>query len=1116
MTRPKDRLHKVMVFGATPSGIAAVNKLGELGIPVTLVDGAADLDQKLAGEEWRLASGIPFNYAHRPGLIRILRNSRINCVLPARVDAIRHDPQGFSVTLTRQPTFVDPERCILCGACAAVCPVDAGPGEKAVKFTGRFSLPGRPAIDKRRQPLCRENCPLGVNAQGYIALTRAGKYEEALALIREENILPGICGRICTHPCEDACRREQVDEPVSIRAVKRFLADYEARHPERIQPPKTAEKRQETFVVIGSGPAGLAAAARLAKSGCRVRVYEKEEEAGGLLRYGIGPHRLPRAILDAELHYIQQLGVEFITGRPVDLASGLDSMRKEADGVLIATGSWKDRKLGMEGEDLTGVEGCLSVLNRIYRREITSLPEKVAVIGDGNAAFDLARTLARLGARVTLISWFEHDRIPAEPEEIRGAREEGIEIIDRTRVIAFEGDNGRFRRLRCQLTRPGEPDENGIAWPVLVKDSQPFRLDFDRAFVAIGQTAPDLPAGVLTTGGNGYIAVADGFRTNLEGVYAAGDGVGGPSSVVKAMAQGKRAADQMLFDACRIRLDGDRPRRPADKDFPEIGADIPLRKRTPMPEKRAAVRRDNFDEVALGLAESDVIYESQRCLQCGVCSECLECHAVCGNIRAIRHDEEERTVIEHAGVIIVADPAMTPTVRGDDVIRAYGGKTSQADVYTLIMRGFAAAAQAMLLLGGALTIQKGHGISYLPPDPTIAEPKRIGVFVCNCNRSLGWSEDLDQLVRDLYGHKNVVHAEVLTSACVPEGAAAIIRTVRDKGITRMVLGSCLCCSLDFACSACTDQRSRLKHALFTATGVSRAMVVTRNIRGEALTVLRKDPEQAALKLKGLLVRSIHSARTLKPFPSPVRNHHFAAAVVGESEAAVRSAVTLARTGMDVFMFIGGETPPEETRDYPNIHCFQKAVVEGISGTLGDFKLDVRTAELRQSIHVGAVIMGEKARNRIGYARQEGMPRREVIWAMQQRGADGIPQFYPGMTSIAGLFLANPPGIRISGKLKGDAAAVLAAAVMPRGPRKSKGYTVTVRPDLCRGCGRCADVCPYQAVVLRPNEIGGYQAWVDEAFCKGCGNCASVCPTGAADSPYRSQVFFERTLEEILT
>ncbi len=1115
MKRPKDRLHKVIVIGATPSGIAATNKLGELGIPVTLVEADADLNQKLAREEWRLKSGIPFNYAHRPGLIRILRNSRIECILPARVETIKHNQQGFSVTLTRQQTFVDAEKCILCGLCADVCPIRPELSEKAVKFNGRFSLPGRPVIDKRRLSLCRENCPLGVNAQGYIALAKAGKYPEALALIREKNILPGICGRICTHPCETACRREQVDEAVSIRAVKRFLADYETRHPENIPHPAPKAGRSERFAVIGSGPAGLAAAAQLAQHGCPVTVYDQEEKAGGLLRYGIGAHRLPREILDAELNYIEKMGVEFILSHPVNLAKDLECIQEETDGILIATGSWQDRKLGVEGEDLEGVEGCLSFLNRFYREEIKNLKEKVAVIGDGNAAFDLARTLSRIGADVTLVSWFEKKNIPADAEEIKGAMEEGIDIIDQTQVVGFEGENGYFRRLRCMQTKPGKPDAKGIAWPVPAEESPVFTLAFEKVFPAIGQTGPRMPEGGLAINAFGYIDTDDHFRTSLKKVYAAGDAVSGPSTVVQAMARGRDAADRMLLDLCGIRSSETSCCRPAEKDFPEIGSHIPVQHRTPMPEKRAVKRKNNFDEVAQGFSDVDVAYETQRCLQCGVCAECMQCAEVCSAVGAVCHGEKEQTTVEHAGVVIIADPQLAPSIRGEDVIRAYAPSSSRVDIYAMIMRGFSAAAQAMALLGSPSFIQKGHGVSFLPPDTAIFEPRRVGVFVCNCNRSLGWLDEMDRFVQELYDNKDVVHAEVMTSACVPEGVSAIIKTVRDKGITRMVLGSCVCCSLDFICSACTDQRSRLKHTLFTATGISRDMVATRNIRVKALSLLEKDEDHALLNFKGLLSRSVKSAQNLKSFSSPVRNYNFAAAVIGESEAAVHSAVMLARTGMDIFMFTKNDQPPVEVVGFPNIHCFVKADVHCLSGTLGDFKLDVRTNEIEQSLHVGTVILGENSRKRIGYACQDGMSNRPVACAMQKKGDPGIPLFYPGMTSIAGLFLANPPGIQISNKRKGEAAAILAAAVMPRGPRKSKGYTVHVNQSLCRGCGRCSAVCPYQAVTLQPNSIGGWHARVDEAFCKGCGNCISVCPTNAADSPYRNQSFFEKTLEEIL-
>jgi NADPH-dependent glutamate synthase beta subunit-like oxidoreductase/NAD-dependent dihydropyrimidine dehydrogenase PreA subunit len=1116
MKRPKERLHKVIVIGATPSGIAATNKLGELGIPVTLLDKDADIDKKLSRKEWQLKNGISLNYAHRPGIMRILRNPAIKCLLPVHINSIKHNQQGFSVGLTQEQTFVDQQQCILCGRCLEVCPVSNNNGEKAIKFEGRFSLPGRPVIDKRQAPLCRENCPLGVNAQGYIALAKAGKYIEALDLIREKNILPGICGRVCTHPCENDCRRGLLDETISIRAIKRFLADYGAQHPEKVKAPAPVEKRPQKFAVIGSGPAGLAAAAELARFGCHVKIFEKEKKAGGLLCYGIGAHRLPRNILDAELDYIQKLGVEFVLGHSINFSTDLEPMQKDFDAIIITTGAWNDRKLGVRGEDLDGVFGCLSFLSRFYREEIAIVKgEKTAVIGDGNAAFDLARTLVRAGAHVTIVSWFDKDRIPAELEEIKGANEEGIVLIDKSKVMAFEGENGKLRRLVMKFTKPGSPDQNGIEWPVVVKDSEERFLEVDKAFVAIGQSGQLTGCRKISVNESGYINTNENRLTNFEKVFAAGDAVSGPSTVVDAMARGKAVAKDILTNVCGITISSKHHQRPRNKDFPEIPKDIPTQNRVPMPEKQPVARKDNFSEVALGLSESQVIYESGRCLQCGVCSECMQCVDACRAINAIDHDQTEVNQVENAGIIILADPEMAPQVGGEDVIRAYGPKSSKTDVYAMMMRGYSAAAQAMLMLGGASLVQKGQGLSFYQPDLSLTQDLRIGIFVCKCAESLGWLPDMDHYVKKLSRLEHVVHSDIMESACIPGGISTIVKTVRDKGITRLVLGSCACCALNFYCSACTDQRSRLKDGLFNATGITPSMVVTRNIRGEALALLKKDPAQALNKLKGLLERSVKAARHLEPFSSPARNYNFAAAVIGNSEAAVHSATMLAKAGMDVFMFAKDDKPPEIAEKFSNIHCFENALVNQISGTLGDFMIEIQSNNFVQSIHAGAVILGEKSRKKVAYVHQNGMKSRNVLCTMQEKDVAGIPFFYPGMTTIAGLFLCSPPGIRISERQKGEAAAVLAAAIMPRGPRKSKGYTVVIDKEICRNCGRCIATCPYQAITLHENSFGGWYASVDEAFCKGCGNCISVCPSNAADSPYRSQKFFEQTLENIL-
>ncbi|MCL1980648.1 MAG: FAD-dependent oxidoreductase [Proteobacteria bacterium] len=1118
MKRPKERLYRVIVAGATPEGIAATNKLGELGIPVTLIDSDPDLDRKLAADEYRLPSGLTFSHAHRPGLIRIIRNSAIHLLLPAKISSIKHTAQGFSVRIDQERTFIDPDKCALCGKCVAACPVEHPDQGHALRYHGRSSLPGRPYIDKRRQPLCQENCPLGVNAQGYIALASQGKYEEALALIRRDNVLPAICGRICTHPCEDACRRGGVDDPVAIRAIKRFLADYEGTDADWKEAASPAEPmRAEKIAVIGSGPAGIAAAADLARRGYGVTVFERRAEVGGLLRYGIGAHRLPRNILDREIRLIERMGVVFATGQEIDLARDLERLGREYQGVVVGTGTWHDRMLGVEGEDLDGVEGCLAFLTR-QQDSKSRLSKRVAVVGDGNSAFDLARTLARMGAEVSIISWFGIDHIPADPEEVREAVEEGVVIVDATQVVAFRGKDNKFTHLECMPTRPGQPDEHTIAWPEIVAGERPFPLAFDLALVAIGQVGgfdAGSFGGMIEVTERGFIATDAHGRTSRPGVYAAGDTVSGPTSVVRAMASGRQAARTIDFDLTGME-EKSAPTRPQTKDFCGIPDDLPKRQRAAMPERQPNLRKGDFKEVALGFSAIQLAAETSRCLQCGVCSECLQCVAACGALTAIDHSQAREEIVEQCGVVIVADPNIALDIKGDDIIRAYGPKAARPDVIDMIVRGFDAAARAMLLLGGAAKTTKGHGLSLSIPDPGLSPEVRIGVFVCRCNDSFGWLDGMGEHLAHLAGiDPDIVHTETLTAACVPDGIQSIIRAVREKDITRIVLGSCVCCPLNFVCSACTDQRSRLKNSLFHGTGISRSMVETYNLRGEILRLVEEKPKLALERFKGLLGRSIKRTRTLKPLLAVDRNYNFAAAVIGDSQATITSALALADSNHEVFRFGTVEQPLNDLIEHRNIHNFPEWNVKGISGTLGDFQILIESGTHSQTLRAGTVILGEKARRRIAYTHQQGLPSSTVEPLVQQHGVVNVPFAYPCATSVPGLYLAEPPGINVSKLKKGMAAVVMVASAMPRGPRQSKGFTATIDPATCRGCGRCARVCQYHAVTLRANQVGGWHAYVDEALCKGCGNCLSICPTGAADSPYRNRAFLEQALEELL-
>jgi len=294
------------------------------------------------------------------------------------------------------------------------------------------------------------------------------------------------------------------------------------------------------------------------------------------------------------------------------------------------------------------------------------------------------------------------------------------------------------------------------------------------------------------------------------------------------------------------------------------------------------------------------------------------------------------------------------------------------------------------------------------------------------------------------------------------------------------------------------------------------MAETCNLRGEVLSLLHSHPDLALDRFKGLIERSIKRAGLLKSFPTPARQYNFTTAVIGQSEAAMRSAQTLGLLGMEVFLFGGPAKPLADQPDYPNVHGFVGSSAKSLKGTVGDFRIVVdMEGGFQQVFQAGAVILGERARRTIAYMPHPDMPPHEFSYSMQTRDVKGIPFFVPGATSIPGLILASPPGVNLSERIKGTTAAILAASVMPRGPRQNKGYTVSIDAGLCRGCGRCANICPYRAISFHRNSLGYGYAVVDEALCKGCGNCISICPSNAADSPFRDQFFLEQIIEEVL-
>jgi len=564
---------------------------------------------------------------------------------------------NYKVKIKKKARYVDVDKCTGCAECTNVCPVevpnefDLGLGQrKAIYRPFPQAVPNAFTIDKQGYPPCRAACPAGVNAQGYIALISQGKFKEALEVLRKTMPFAGVCGRVCTHPCELDCERGKVDEAVSIRSLKRFMADYELRvgREKAIPIEKTKEGK---VAIIGSGPAGLACAYDLVRLGYPVTVFEAAPESGGLLRYGIPEYRLPNRVLDNEISYIQELGVEIKTNIPVRDLSTLFNQGYKA--IFLGTGAWESQKMGIPNEDAKGVIHALTFLREVGSGVKVNLGKRVAIIGGGNAAVDAARVALRLGAKeVSIIYRRSRTEMPADRTEVDEAEREGMKLHILAAPVRVLTKDGQLTGIQCVRMELGEPDASGRRRPIPIKGSE-FNMDVDNVIIAIGQVVDKalLPKELEYTSWGTLSVDPVSLQTNIEGVFAGGDVVSGPADVIAVMAAGKEAAISIERYLEGVDLKEGRPT--PIKRVKEVSKEgVEIKARSTMPTLEPEKRKD-FAEVELGLDEKTAIEEAKRCLNCGVCSECMECVKVC-EVGAINHEMEDEYEEIEVGNIIIA------------------------------------------------------------------------------------------------------------------------------------------------------------------------------------------------------------------------------------------------------------------------------------------------------------------------------------------------------------------------------------------------------------------------------------------------------------------------------
>jgi NADH-quinone oxidoreductase subunit F len=464
---------------------------------------------------------------------------------------------------------------------------------------------------------CINACPIGQDVPGYLSLVAEGRYEEAISLIYQTNPLPGVCGRVCTHPCTDVCLRAETDEPLNIPKIKRFAADMAKRKGYTVKLEK-GEPKEEEIAVIGGGPGGLAAAYSLALMGYRPTIIEELPQLGGMLRYGIPPYRLPRDILDQEIEFLLSVGVEVKTNTRVGRDITLEQLQKEYDAVFVAVGAHKSLPIRISGEDLPGVKGGAEFLREVELGIAAHPGKRVAVIGGGDVAMDIARTCRRMGAEVTIAYRRERKDMPASEEEIADAVAENIELKELVAPKSIRRANSGLA-LELDVCELRDFDRSGRRRPVPIEGSVITR-EYDTIFSAIGQTSDLEFAGSLETKGDTIAVDRHRLLTNLPGVFAGGDAVSGPARVVDALAHGKKAAveiDRLL--ALK------RGRAPYAESLQKIKVTMTLPKEVieqPMaeipkldPEERI---KDFTAEVELGFDEETAKKECGRCLRCDV------------------------------------------------------------------------------------------------------------------------------------------------------------------------------------------------------------------------------------------------------------------------------------------------------------------------------------------------------------------------------------------------------------------------------------------------------------------------------------------------------------------
>jgi len=782
----------IMVVGGGIAGMQAALDIGRAGNKVYLVEREATIGGHMLQFDKTFPTLDCAACIGTPKMVEVAQDPNIELLSYSEVEEVSGYVGNFTVSVRRKPRYVKEGVCTGCGDCVSVCPVsldsewdEALQSRKAIYRPFPQAVPITFCIDKKDRAPCVLTCPAGINVQGYVQLIGQGKYREAVELIMERLPLPGVLGRVCPHPCEATCRRMDVDEAVAIRDLKRFAAD---RTDFKSLPLPEIENREEKVAIIGSGPAGLTVAYYLRRKGYHITLFEALPVLGGMLRVGIPDYRLPPEVLDTEIDYLLRMGIEARTQTRFGSDITLEDLKEEGfSAIFLGIGAHGSFSLGIPGEeDTRGVIDAVGFLRDINLNRATDIGKQVVVIGGGNVAIDAARVAKRLGAdTVTVVYRRTEKEMPAYAEEIEGAIEESIRLQYLTAPVRILGENGRVSGIECIETELGPPDESGRRRPV-PKEGSEFIISCDTVIPAIGQTTdrtwaesiPDLK----WTRRNLLAVNPQTMQTDIPHVFACGDAVTGPASVIEAVGAGHKAVASIHRFLNNVDLPaGAEPSAETEspgQDWQEIPEEMPKQARVQSLFRKPTERVSTFDPVDLSFSEEEARNEALRCLNCGVCSECMACVSVC-EANAIDHSMQEEVLELKVGSIILATgyDLMDPSP-----MRQFGYGV-YPNVFTSLE--FERLSNATGPTGGQILIRDENGALTKKPDS-------VAIVHCVGSRDVNYHEycsrvccmyalKYSHLIKEKVGHDTPVYDFYIDQRCFGKGYEEFYSRCQEEG-----------------------------------------------------------------------------------------------------------------------------------------------------------------------------------------------------------------------------------------------------------------------------------------------------------------------------------------------